>query len=595
MPHARRQLGQVLSDAVVFFAFALVPAAASPGFVDQFTSVKWYVLEVVSVAWFLSERLLCGDAWWPMFVRRTRMAWLALGALVLWGSLRGGFGWALEPLLARACFVVLILSSFWTFRRTGLRLTSLRAGVATSSAIVVAMGIAQACGLRPLPWLTAGDQRSATFGNANMAAEFVGLALVVILSWGNDGDARRRRTRSIALEVLAAGGLAYAYLLGTRSVMLGIGGALLFLAGAGRLPARPLLRAAAGAALLVAFVHGLGPETPLVPTTQASKLHSVDLRLAVWADTVRLIRDRPLGVGAGNFEHGFLPYALTGRSRPDESLVFRSPHNDALRLLAEEGWIAAGIVLWILCLLVLQLHCHPVVDRWRSPPGRLLGSAGAFLVVEAGLQFPFEMAVPALLAAVLLGLACACLEPAVPGADVSHDAGSSLRRLAAGATSLSVAAGILWALSRVVTAETLFVTRRHDLPAQERACRLDPRRLDACVQAAWLRSLAGDSHGARAGLVEVLDRSPAYYPAIKLLGEDALARRDTRTGCGYLGIYDQMFGGRSSVHERLARDCPQGDPLSLRAAIPRPPCPSFPLAPGDASLRPPATARRGCW
>ena len=558
----RRRFDPAIVDGLVFLAFVLVAVAASPRFVDQFTSVKWYALEAVAVAWFLAERLLCGSAGWPAFVRKTAPAWLAFGALVLWGSLRQGFGWALEPLLARASFLLLALSSFWTFRRTGLRLTALRVGVGTAAAIVVALGLAQARGLRPMPWLTAGDQRSATFGNANMAAEFLGLALVVLLSWrGGRESSWRPWPRSGLVEILVAGGLAYLYVLGTRSVMLGLGGALLLLASAGRLPTRPLLRAGAAAALLVVFAYCPGPGL-LDPATQAWKRDSTELRMAVWADTLRLIRDRPFGVGAGNFEHAFLPYALAGRSRPDESLVFRSPHNDVLRLLAEEGWVAAAILLGLVGLLVLRLHRSPAVDRWRSPAGLLLGSLGVFLAVQACFQFPSEMAFPALTMAVLLGLAWACLEPPAPAAPASV-ARRPVWRLAGAAASLLVPVGVLWGLGRVATAERLFVTARDGVSAQEQACRLDPRRLDACTQAAWLRIRAGDERTARAGLVSVLDRSPCYYPAIKLLGEDSLARGDRDAGCRYLGIYDAMFRGRSSVHERVRRDCPSGDPGML--------------------------------
>jgi hypothetical protein len=581
----RRQSGEALVDGLVFLAFVLVPLAASPWFVDQFTSVKWYVLEVVSVAWFLAERLACGSVGWPAFVRRTGLVWLAFGAFVLWGSLGRGFGWALEPLLARACFLLLALSSFWTFRRTGLRLTALRVGMGTAAAIVTALGLAQARGLRPLPWLTAGDQRSATFGNANMAAEFLGLALVVLLSWrGGKESPWRPWTRSALVEILVAGGLAYLYVLGTRSVMLGLGGALLSLAAAGRLPTRPLLRAGAAAALLVVFAYRPGPGL-LDPAMQAWKRDSTELRMAVWTDTLRLVRDWPFGVGAGNFEHAFLPYALAGRSRPDESRVFRSPHNEVLRLLAEGGWIAAAILLGLLGLLVLRLHRSPALDRWRSPAGLLLGSLGVFLAVQASFQFPFEMAFPALTMAVLLGLAWACLEPSAPTAPGSV-ARSPAWRLAGGAATLLVPIAMLWGLGRVATAEYLFSRARNVLSAQEQACRLDPRRLDACVQAAWLQIRAGAEPSARTGLVEVLDRSPCYYPAIKLLGEDSLARGDRDTGCRYLGIYDEMFGRRSSVHERVRRDCPSSELEALRASVPRPPRPVFPLAPADATLRP---------
>jgi hypothetical protein len=546
MPGVRREdVGRSLADGVVVLACLLVPLAASPRFADQFTSVKWYVLEGVAVVWLLVERFLCRSSGWPAFVRRNALLLVVVTANVVLGSLRRGPGWALEPLLARAGFVLLALSSFWYFRRTGLRLAPLRAGVAVSAAAVIGLGLLQLAGRRPLPWLTAGDQLSATFGNVNMAAQFVGLALTILLSaQAEAGDGRSRPLATWPLAVLLGAGLAYLYLLGSRSVPIALTAACLFLVGAGR--RSWLLRAAAGGALLVALLRLLpGPAGP--DPSSANKLASTRLRLAVWSDTLRLVRDHPLGVGASGFEQAFIPYALGGRSRPDESLVFRSPHNDYLRLLAEEGAATTALAAVLAVLLVTALHRSPVIGYWRSPPGLLLGSIAVFLSIEAFFQFPFEMAFPALAAALMLGLAWACLEPPTAPSPKATSGGRIAWAL--------VAAGLLWGLGRVVTAEYLSVNARGDVEKQERACRLDPRRLEACLNAAWLRIGAGDRQAGRAILEAVLERAPHYFPAVKLLGEDALARDDRETGCRHLEAYDRLFGGRSSVRERLAREC----------------------------------------
>ena len=172
------------------------------------------------------------------------------------------------------------------------------------------------------------------------------------------------------------------------------------------------------------------------------------MRLAVWSDTLRLVRDRPLGVGAGNFEQAFIPYALGGGTRPDEALVFRSPHNEYLRVLAEEGLVTSALLAALLLGLARALSRSPTVASWRSPPGRLLASALVFLAIEAFFQFPFEMAFPSLTAAVALGLAGACL--ATPAAAPRIGLGGRVVVLVA-------IAGFSWALLRVVRAELLSV------------------------------------------------------------------------------------------------------------------------------------------
>jgi O-antigen ligase len=548
------------SRALLAVAIPLVALATSPWFLDQFTSVKWYVLEAVAAAWLLVERLFCASRGLPAFVRRTWAGWAGVGALVVLGSLRQGLGWATAPLAARASFVAIALASCWYFRRTGLRLGPLRGSVAVAAVVVIALGLLQCAGHQMLPWLTAGDGRSATFGNVNIAAQFVGLAVVVLLS-GRSGA---------AIEVLAGGGLAYVLLVGTRSVALALGAAVVVLVLVRRLRLWPLLRIVTMASVVAWIVLQVAPEGPgpFSPSIEASKQMSARLRLAVWGDTIDLIRDHPLGVGAGNFEHAFIPYALRGRSRPGEMLVYRSPHNDYLRLLAEEGLPGGILLLTLVGLLALQVRQRQAIGWWRSEAGALLGSAAAFFFVEAFFQFPFEMAFPALLAAILFGLALASAERAPHGHAAEQprpSASWSERAGDAACVLLALAIGV--GLQRVATAEYLFVNHRNDVASVERACGLDPRRVEACVEAAWLHSRAGDHGRARSLLATVLHRSPYYFPAIKLLAEDLLLTGEREAGCRQVRAYEELLGGVSSIRREIATACPPGAEAGAGAVV----------------------------
>ena len=552
----RRRRGCAASDGVVVASFLLGPLAVWPGFSDPFTSAKWYLLATLATAWLLVERFLCGSRGLPSVVARTWPAWAAIALSVVVGSLRYGLGWAAEPLTARATFLALALASFWYFRRTHVRLGPLRAATLAAGTVVVGLGLAQFAGLDLLSWLAGGDHRSATFGNVNMAAQFAGLAAVVLLAVSAGGaGSTRRQAANLATELVAAGALAYAWLAGTRSVGLALAAAAVVLVLVGRLTMPRLLRIGAAAALLAVAVPLLprGLSGPLEPAVRQSKRATALWRLAVWGDTLRLIRDQPAGVGAGNFEHEFIPYALAGESKPGEAIVFRSPHNDYLRLVSEEGIAGGLLLLGLLVVLARELHRSPAIGRWRSEPGALLASCGAFLLVEAFFQFPFELAFPSLLAAVLLGLALACAEaPTDSGAAPSRGA---LRKTGdAACVLLALVIGV--GLVRITVAEGLAAGPSRDVVALERACALDPRRLEACVEAAWLHSRAGEHAAARRALDAVLHRSPYYFPAIKLLGEDLLAAGEQTAGCRYLRQYDEMLGGRSSVRERLSESCP---------------------------------------
>ena len=199
-----------------------------------------------------------------------------------------------------------------------------------------------------------------------------------------------------------------------------------------------------------------------------------------------------------------------------------------------------------------ELHRSPAIARWRAEPGALLASGGMFFLVEASFQFPFELAFPSLLAAVLLGLALACTE--VPSEPVSTPAPRRTWTGRAGdAACVLLALAIIVGVVRTAAAEHLVAVSGGDATMLERACTLDPRRVEACVEAAWLRGKAGDHAALRDGARRVLQRSPHYFPALKLLGEDLLAQGETVAGCRCLRSYDGMFGGRSSV-SGLVRD-----------------------------------------
>jgi O-antigen ligase len=560
----RRRLGAPISGGFLVVLFLLVPLVVSPGLTDPFTSVKCHLLAAIAASWLVAERFLCSSRGLPRVVIRAWPAWAAIAGSVCIGSLRHGADWAVRPLNARAAFVALALASFWHFRRTRLRVGPLRAATLAAAAIAVGLGLAQFAGLDLLPWLAGGDNRSATFGNVNMAAQFVGLALVVLLAAPpqEPGSVRRLAT-GIATEVFAGAALAYLWLAGARSVGLAFGAAVVVLWRAGRITAPLLLRMGAAAAVLAGFVLGIAPTPtgPLHPSVRTSKRASAEWRLAVWSDTIGLIREHPAGVGAGNFEQAFIPYALAGRSKPGDATVFRSPHNEYLRLVAEEGIAGALLLLALLVVLARELHRSPAIARWRSEPGVLIASSSAFLLVEAFFQFPFELAFPSLLSAVLLGLALACTEAPTDPASTSLSGPSrpGLRRLG-DAASMLLALGIGVGLVRVAVAEGLVASSGGDVAALERACALDPRRLEACVEAAWLRSRAGEHATARQALRSVLERSPSYFPAIKLLGEDLLSVGDRAAGCRHLRRYDEMFGGHSSAHERVRESCPRETP-----------------------------------
>ena len=529
------------ADVVVFAAFAAVPLLSSAAFLDQYTTVKWYAVHALASAWLLAELWACRSRGWPAFVRAH--AAIVIGAVLLatWSAFRGGPAWALQPMADRVACAIVVLCASWYFARNRGRTTAVVMGTAASAALTIALGLAQAAGA-PLPAaMGAREGPAAAFGNFNMAAQFVGLALVLVLATPPLAMGRGRRAWDAFRVVLALGGAAHLYVLSARSVLIALVAAALAL-GWRRRRAPALLAAAVAATLLaLAWLH---PGARLDQSLAERKASSIGLRLALWTDTLALIRDRPLGVGAGNFEYAFLP--RQARLPPQEEIVFKSPHDEYLRYLAEDG------ALFVLAAAALALL---LVARWRTaappPPLRaLVVGWTSFLAVEAAFQFPLALAMGALAASVALGGALAAAEP-VPAV-----VGTAPPRrpwwLALGTV---VALALAAASLRIATSERLFVRFPDDEPALARACRLDPRNLPACVTAAWLEARAGDHAAARARIGAVLKDAPGYPPAVKLLGDIALAEGDSAEACRRLGEYDALFHGASASHARAQQAC----------------------------------------
>jgi hypothetical protein len=549
-----------LSDALVFLLFLAVPLAAAPQFWDQFTTVKWYVLELLAVLFFLVELLGHEASGWPAFVKRRALIVLALAGLILANVLRGGVALAAAPLLERATFVMLALAFFWYAARPG-RTGPMTAGTALATAAVTGVGLAQVFGLRPLPGLTAGDPQASFLGNVNITAQYLGFAIVILLTSSSRGFSKRRALALTAGRLLlVASSLVYLVFLSSRSVVLALlcaAGALVAVRRVALLPGVLL----AAAAACVAFLAQLGPAGSVAHDLRVNKATSLEQRRIAWTGTLQMIRDHPLGVGSASFGEAFIPYRSRVDSGPDESRVFLHPHNEYLRILAEEG-----VLVFLLGLLLLVSLCRerrgPLAPSWLMP-------MAVFLAVESFFQFPLALATGSLMSAALLGFALAALEP---GARTP----SRAMRLwqAAGVTAALL---VLTEVYRVARSEYLFVNRPDDAASQDLACGLNPRNRQACVLSAWLHARDGDSRGTRERLVQVLERAPYDLPAIKLLGEEALVRGDRETGCLCLWIYDGLLRWQSSVHERLTRTCAPGLLGSFQGRVPMPNYGTFPL------------------
>jgi O-antigen ligase len=98
---------------------------------------------------------------------------------------------------------------------------------------------------------------------------------------------------------------------------------------------------------------GLGVSAALMLTLNVDVLRRPSEHSVIWRDTLRMVAARPWGVGPGQFQPSFLPYASPEllAAYPRASVIINDAHSEPLQALAELGW--AGLLAAIVALVVL--------------------------------------------------------------------------------------------------------------------------------------------------------------------------------------------------------------------------------------------------
>jgi O-antigen ligase len=134
-------------------------------------------------------------------------------------------------------------------------------------------------------------------------------------------------------------------------------------------------------------------------------------RLEIWSDSLKIVKDHPLGVGLYNYEAVFPPY---NRSTASDKTVVHA-HNDYLQLLVESGWI--GFLTLATGYLVFMGQCVRRMRHMdeRRDPLRFYIAIGAFsglISISVHSLFDFNLQIPAncLYFIVLMAILSACTE-----------------------------------------------------------------------------------------------------------------------------------------------------------------------------------------
>lgn len=323
---------------------------------------------ILLVAWSLVSMLYGHNRYEGLLVW---MHWAA-SALVFFLVVNSGRGMAFMRLLLTAVFVSGILCAF--------------------------LGIAQH--FLGLSWVPQAVPPAATFANKNMAVHFIILCLPV--GAGLLLTQKHRMSRYLLLPAML---VMIGFLACTKNraaiVSLAAEGILLtaLLVRTGR---RKTALGLATVCLALAIAMSLAVRKDF-------NVSSVDLRLAIWRNTLEMIKDRPwLGYGLGN--HGIF-YPLYHRKAIIDTSFTEAPqlnyvHNDFIQAAAELGILGSFALAWMGLVLIKTAFAltssHSPSDIRLLTTGIAVGIAG--LLTNACFCFPFHRAIPPFVFMLFVGI-----------------------------------------------------------------------------------------------------------------------------------------------------------------------------------------------
>ena len=310
--------------------------------------------------------------------------------------------------------IILGVSLFWVTHHhlENTRLPRLFHWSVIAAGIVSILGIAQTWGAN-IPTLVSTAGPGSTFGNKNMAAQYLLFVLPVVfyLLLFSSEPAREWLYASLASLMTT-----YFVYTGTRAAW---GGAwvagmtlicCLLLAGRSAknlaLFSKRKQRFVLGITLFVVVMNTIPPyllpgfgglpvfarlESMAELETDTSAQH----RFAIWANSLAIFADHPLfGAGKGNFRFVYPVYARRVIEDPSFTPQSRAAdaHNDYLQLLAETGFLGAAAFLFILALLARRFWQG--LKRDFEPQLLVVAFALIAILAEAFWDFPFNLPVP---------------------------------------------------------------------------------------------------------------------------------------------------------------------------------------------------------
>ena len=221
------------------------------------------------------------------------------------------------------------------------------------------------------------DRSVASFGNVNMLTQGLNLQLVLFTLTSNWNRKHIIQTLGLlaAISLVATMGMARSALIFQILFQLILSTMLLGNSKSARLFLLPMI------ILFFGLYRYLQNDNYFDPGSRTQLIQ----------DTFHLIQEFPLGVGPGNFPFNILPFQQMTQNGIHEFILVKSPHNEFLRFVAEDGFFYALLIYFFFINLFLKNRSTFTTDKSKS---LFFWSMLLLFTIETLLQFPFENPLP---------------------------------------------------------------------------------------------------------------------------------------------------------------------------------------------------------
>lgn len=240
-----------------------------------------------------------------------------------------------------------------------------------------------------------------TFGNKNMAGEFVGIISIFNFLWLIQNFKNKYFSKKFWFTLITfIISLIYLANLFSKAVILGLSlGIFYSLLKLAKISVRlKIILSTISLTIVSATVITIFANSDLGNTES-----SISLRKIRWGNTVNMILDNPIGVGPNNYSFSYINYKKSFHKDPEvkESSIVKSPHNGFLELGSEYGLLTLFGLLGLIFLFSFRFVNSP-----RTTYAINLISPGILILVliDSVFAFPMELPFPLMLTAFSLGL-----------------------------------------------------------------------------------------------------------------------------------------------------------------------------------------------